>query len=404
MDELLSEFLIETQGRLAALDTDLTAFPQSPGKVDTQTHILELMHTIKGASVLLGLPRLQAIAQASERVLTPARGKPASIAPEIATLIVDAIGVIRRIQRGIATSGHEPPGDDSELLRDLAAAAAGRPLKRAVPPPVAPSTSSPQTQAAPSEPPTQPVAPRDEERRALAPLQSGVPVPKERIEHLTSLVGDLVLTRNSLNHLLQNRDDPELEEPLQRLSHITSDLGAGLMTTRKLALGEATAESRAPFDIMSAITVESGGLRYAIPQRSVLELVRLVPGARRIASDEVRELRLRERRYPWVRLTSLLKRAQPTKRSDAREIIVMIETGGTPFGVAVDRVYDVEEIVVRPLPPVLNGIPAFAGSAVLSDGAIGMVLDPKWMAAEIAHDRERTLVDGRGAPRLAPRG
>lgn len=400
MDDLLSEFLIETQSRISALDADLTAFPGAPGKADTQARILELMHTIKGASVLLDLPRLQAIAQVSEYVLSKARGKPTSITPEAAALIVDAVAAIRRVQRGIATSGREPAGDDGELLSDLAAVAAGRPVSRAPSAPPAPSPSPPPTGARPPELPTEP-APRAAGRRELAPLRSGAAVPRERLDHLTSLLGELILTRNSLNHLLQNRDDAELEEPLQRLSHITSDLGAGMMSTRKLALGGG---ETGPFDIVSAISVDCAGLRYAIPQRSVLELVRLVPGARRIASDEVRELRLRERRHPWVRLAALLQRHQPARPKDTREIIVMIEAGGGPFGVAVDRVYDVEEIVVRPLPPVLGGVAAFTGSALLSDGKIGMVLAPDWLAAEIERERARALADGNGAPRLAPRG
>jgi chemotaxis protein histidine kinase CheA len=384
MDELLSEFLIESQKRLSALEAKLSAFTRDPSDRDTQKQILDLLHTIKGASVLLGLRRLEAIAHAAEEILTKARAKTIELSSEGAALVLDSVETIRRIQRTIATSGEEPAGDDRSLLADLKAIAAGRPVARAapaaepVPPPMPSATAFP-----------------PEVRHPPAPLQPSVSIPIERIAHLSGLVGELVATRNSLNHLLRDRIDAGLEEPLQRLDHVTSDISTAFMIARRQALGEATADGPDSFDIQRVITVACGTQHFAIPQRSVLELVRVVPGARRIASDEVRVLRLRERKHPWVRLAALLRIAEPPKPAGTREIVIVMDGVEGPFGLAVDWVYDVEEVVIRPLPPVLKRSPLLSGTTLLGDGSVGLVLDPKALAAEVA--RQRIALDAEPA-------
>ena len=398
MDDLLSDFLIETQGRFAAFDAELTEFVRRPSDAQIQGHILELMHTIKGASILLDLPRLADIAQASENVIDRARTGAVVITPMVASLIVDSISAVRRIQRSIATSGAEPKGDDADLVNDLRAAAEGKPLKRAaIPEPQpAPQEPGPDSHAEPL-PPTRPRA----QAGALAPLQPSVFVPIERIEHLTTLVGDLVQARNSLNDLLRRRDDADLEEWLEQLSHITSDLGTGFMATRKQALSEVAEKGFQAFDILHVISVECAGSHYAIPQRNVLELVRVTPSERAIGRDEVRLLRLREQRHPWVQLTTLLKIGSRERPKDWREAVVMIDAGDGPFGLAVDRVLDIEGIVSRPLPPLLSAIAFFSGSTILGDGSIAMVLSPHALGAELGRTRYPAIAGGaetRGLP------
>jgi chemotaxis protein histidine kinase CheA len=384
MDELLSEFLIESQKRLAALDAQLGALPRNPGDGSIQKQILDFLHTIKGASVLLGLRRLEALAQAAEDVLVKARSKSIVLSSEHAMLMLDAIEAIRRIQRAVATGGQEPAGDDTALLADLKAVAAGKPIARAK------AAPEPQPEPQPAPPPVALEAPVERPAPPVVRQPSAVPsisIPIERIAHISGLVGELVTTRNSLAYVLRERLDPELEEPLQRLDYVTSDLSAAFMATRRQALGEAAPELPDSFDIQRVISVACGEQHFAIPQRSVLELVRVVPGARRIASDEVRLLRLRERKHPWVRLASLLKIAEQPKSPGTREIVVMMDGADGPFGLAVDRVYDAEEVVVRPLPPVLRRTPLLTGTTLLGDGSVALVLDSKAVASEVPRHR-----------------
>lgn len=384
MDELLSEFLIESQKRLAALDTQLSGFPREPGNSSIQKQIRDFLHTIKGASVLLGLRRLEAVAQAAEQVLVAARTKSIVLSSEHAALMLEAIDAIRRIQRAVATAGQEPTGDDATLIADLKAVAAGKPMARTKvepepKPQLQPTPPAPIPEAS-AEKPAPPAVRR-------APAVPSVSIPIERLAHISGLVGELVATRNSVSYVLRERLDPELEEPFQRLDHVTSDLSAAILAARRQALGEAALELQDSFEIQRVISIECGGQHFAIPQRSVLELVRLVPGARRIASDEVRLLRLRERKHPWIRLASLLRIAEPPKSPGTREIVFMMDGAEGPFGLAVDRVYDAEEVVVRPLAPVLRRSPLLAGTTVLGNGSVALVLDSGAMAREVARER-----------------
>ena len=399
MDELLSDFLVETQRRLAFVESRFDEFLRAPAEAQIQADILELLHTVKGASVLLALPRLEAIAHAAEIVLIKARSGAIDMSPAAAALIVESVGVIRRIQRVIATSGVEPGGDDAALLDDLSAAASGRPLKRPSPP-----QPTPTPQVAPTPPSSAARSAAQQSVGQLGPVRPSVSIPLEHIERLASLVGDLVLTRNSLNHLLGGRDDAELEEVVQRLGNITSDLGLCVMSARRQASGWTAESASGMFEIMSAVSIECAGSCYAIPQRSVLELVRVTPSDRAVSSDEVRLLRLRERRYPWLRLASLLGLARDRASGNGPEVVVMIDAGNGPVGLAVDHIIDIEEIVVRPLPSLLKDSKFFVGTTILSDSAVAMVLEPRNLSAEVERGRTPKLTQPGTVPRLRSEG
>ena len=63
--------------------------------------------------------------------------------------------------------------------------------------------------------------------------------------------------------------------------------------------------------------------------------------------------------------------------------IVVVSVGSGQFGIVVDRVFDTEEIVVKPVAPVLRDISMFSGNTVLGDGAVIMILDPNGIARAV---------------------
>ena len=69
MDDLLSEFLTETNESIGIVDASLVALEQDPGDESQIDSIFRLVHTIKGTCGFLGLPRLEAVAHAGENVL-----------------------------------------------------------------------------------------------------------------------------------------------------------------------------------------------------------------------------------------------------------------------------------------------------------------------------------------------
>jgi len=133
--------------------------------------------------------------------------------------------------------------------------------------------------------------------------------------------------------------------------------------------------------IVSALVVECSGERFAIPQISVLELVRAsIESENKIEMiNESPVLRLRNRLLPLVHLHDLLKLGEK-KDNDGEMFIVVTQVGAYSFGIIVDRVFDTEEIVVKPVAPILRNIPYYSGNTILGDGSVIMIIDPNGIA------------------------
>ncbi len=137
--------------------------------------------------------------------------------------------------------------------------------------------------------------------------------------------------------------------------------------------------------IVNALIVECALERFAIPQISVDELVRAGTNSEhkieRIKDTPV--LRLRNRLLPLVSLKNILKldAIEEEVENDSEVFIVVTQVGTYIFGIIVDRVFDTEEIVVKPVAPILRDIPLFSGNTILGDGSVIMILDPNGLAA-----------------------
>ena len=124
--------------------------------------------------------------------------------------------------------------------------------------------------------------------------------------------------------------------------------------------------------IIPALIVRCGGDRYAIPQVSLIELVRL--------NDEVTiehihgtpVHRLRGDLLPLVYLNQELKVEAVSKTTID---IVVLQCNSERFGLVVDEVCDTEEIVVKPLSRQLKNVPCFAGATIMGDGTVALILD-----------------------------
>ncbi|MHC5111142.1 MAG: chemotaxis protein CheA [Planctomycetota bacterium] len=168
--------------------------------------------------------------------------------------------------------------------------------------------------------------------------------------------------------------------------------------------------------IVPSMIVSLGARRFAIPQAQVSELIRIRPSelndrVQRIQDAEL--LRLRTRLVPLVRLDAMVnastegneprdpgatehdrtfhagtqQKPSPLPRHDFERhpashtrsastmYVVVVRAGGHEFGIAVDRVGDSQEILVKPLSPNLNRYTLFAGASVLGDGGVALSLD-----------------------------
>ncbi|MFT5441385.1 MAG: two-component system chemotaxis sensor kinase CheA [Myxococcota bacterium] len=166
---------------------------------------------------------------------------------------------------------------------------------------------------------------------------------------------------------------------------IQSKLGHG--TTLKIKIPLTLA-------IIPALVVGNSGDRFAIPQVSLLELVRLegeqaARGIEMIHGAPV--YRLRGKLLPIVYLRDELggqpDSAQVTEEQANDEHmhedvinIVVLQADDHQFGLVVDSVNDTEEIVVKPLGDQLKGLSAFAGATIMGDGSVALILDVMGLA------------------------
>lgn len=568
MDELLADFLTETNEGLVALDDALLRLERTPEDRQTLSEIFRLVHTIKGTCGFLGLPRLERVTHAAENLLGRYRDGQLPVTSAGVTLILSALDRVKLIVADIAGTGAEMEGEDAALLHALDEAYAGRLAETpgaAAPVPAAPTpTVQPPPEAAapvpPAPPPPAEPPPAEPPEAAPVAAQQTIRVSVEVLEELMVLVSELVLTRNQLLQSVRGRDDATLSVPLQRLSHITSDLQEGVMKTRMQPIGNAwqklprlvrdlshelgkrielemrgaeteldrqvlemirdplthmvrnsadhgledAGQRRAagkpetgrillnayhegghiimevgddgrglPLDrirakalsqglateaelaamgerdvqrlifhpgfstaaavtavsgrgvgmdvvktnieriggtvevhsregkgstfvvkipltlaIVSALVVQAGSERFAIPQIGVLELVRVGgSGARIERIKDAAVLRLRDRLLPLVSLSGLLR--LDGGAGEEGGFVVVTQVGSDLFGIVVDRIFDAEEIVVKPVAPILRHLTVFSGNTILGDGTVIMIADPAGIAraAGIGSDR-----------------
>ena len=151
--------------------------------------------------------------------------------------------------------------------------------------------------------------------------------------------------------------------------------------------------------IVSALIVKAGGERFAIPQLSVVELVRAGPadaartampasGQRTACGKPHRE----DQRHagaaaarPAAAAGQPARAARPRRAGsaptgDGSNYIVVAQVGSSTLGIIVDQVFDTEEIVVKPVAPILRHVTMFSGNTILGDGSVIMILDPNGIA------------------------
>ncbi|MBU0726081.1 MAG: chemotaxis protein CheW [Alphaproteobacteria bacterium] len=626
MDDLLSEFLTETVENLGTLDVEIVRLEQNPNDPSLLGNIFRLVHTIKGTCGFLGLPRLEAVAHASENVLGRFRDGELEVTPQAVTLILASLDRIKMIVSVLEQTEAEPEGQDGDLIAALDAMAAGETTATiattAAPEPepaleAAEAADAGMDDSISSEIGTRPGEVSLDELEAIfqstpgpedapaAPVPAATPAPApvakpagndlvakngggmtsaetadsavanqnirvsvELLENLMTMVSELVLTRNQLLQIMRRYKDSEFTVPLQRLSQVTSELQDGVMKTRMQPIGNAWAKlprivrdlahelgkkidlkmlgadteldrqvlelikdplthmvrnsadhgiegiadrlaagktdtgtitlnayhegghiiieisddgrglniekikqkvvqnglaSEAELEgmplqqiqqyifkagfstaaqvtsvsgrgvgmdvvrtniekiggtielnsregkgssftikipltlaIVSALVVACRGERFAIPQISVVELVRASNNSEHQIEklNNVPVLRLRDRLLPLVSLAKMLNLDDQPAEAGSDSFIVVTQVGTYTFGIIVDKVFDTEEIVVKPVAPILRSISLFSGNTILGDGSVIMILDPNGIAAAtgeigVAQDENR---------------
>ncbi|WP_183787847.1 chemotaxis protein CheW [Tunturiibacter gelidoferens] len=156
--------------------------------------------------------------------------------------------------------------------------------------------------------------------------------------------------------------------------------------------------------IVPSLVVKSGGQAFALPQSTLVELVDIpkrefAQVVQRIGSSEL--YRLRERLLPMVWLDRLLGLEADNPDQSKGHYLAVLEAEGCRYGLVVDDLMSPEEIVVKPLSPVLREIGLFSGATVLGNGTLALILDIGATAARAGVKPIEEDVTGIGAGEAA---
>jgi two-component system chemotaxis sensor kinase CheA len=132
-----------------------------------------------------------------------------------------------------------------------------------------------------------------------------------------------------------------------------------------------------PFSVLmtQVMTVEAGGQVFGIPLDAIVETVR-VPKAAFAGVGGAQVIVQRNRTIPVVELTGVLSGTQDTEpRDEADATVVIVAVGGQLVGIHVDRPGERMDVILKALDGLMSGTPGIAGTTVLGDGRVLLVLD-----------------------------
>lgn len=266
-NEILTEFLNESQEALDKLDQDLVSLEKDPTATEILAGIFRSFHSIKGTCGFLGFSKLESLTHAAENLLSKLRDGSLKIKPVITTALLRVGDASRQTLATIAETGNEGQPDFVALIAELNALQRGElPSTTVESTPSTPDVGRVTPPADVAPPPPSPVAEppavlQHDDEPAHASLNSdhagdaenflasgpgegrhGVPGGTIRVDvglldRLMNLVGELVLARNQVLQFNVTQQDPTFATTSQRLDLITTELQEGVMKTRMQPIG-----------------------------------------------------------------------------------------------------------------------------------------------------------------------
>ncbi|HUD94238.1 chemotaxis protein CheA [Sphingobium sp.] len=214
MDELLQEFISETQETLEALAGEVVAWEADPSDRDRLDAIFRFFHTVKGSCGFLNLPRFERLSHAAEDVLSEIRAGNRQPDPATVTAVLGLMDRIGELTEAVAMGAALPNENDDYLIAALSA----------------PSDAIMQQEAGSRE---AGVATAAVARQASQAAPRTIRLPLSLIDQLMNGVSDMVLARNELSRKLRERSaDPELDTVFERLSACVADMRDVISKTR----------------------------------------------------------------------------------------------------------------------------------------------------------------------------
>ena len=292
MDDIIREFLVESNENLDQLDRDLVTLEKDPTAREVLASIFRTIHTIKGTTGFLGFSRLESVAHVGENLLSSLRDGRLLLNAEITSALLAMVDAVRQMLVSIEATGQEGEGDYASLIDTLTRLQGNEkralaPAESAPPSPPAGAQldreePSPEPLGSDQAPPlgeilvkagqansaevnealklqldgddrrlgeilvekgaVRPAAVQDAlqaqaEARVPALSDSNIRVDVSLLDKLMNLVGELVLARNQILQFSSTQQDTSFLNTSQRLNLITTELQEGVMKTRMQPIG-----------------------------------------------------------------------------------------------------------------------------------------------------------------------
>ena len=259
MDEIVKEFLVESNDGLDQLDRDLVALEKDPEEKNLLGSIFRAIHTVKGTSGVLGFPKIEAVAHVGENLLSRMRDGKLRLDPEITSNLLAMGDVLRELLGDIAANGQEGEREVQPMVARLAElldrkeaarvpapgpdeqAAVKKKKKRSAKKRVeaaeaqgvkdATAADGAATMGIPEPPP------ESSEAKAPAVSANNLRVDVGLLDKMMNLVGELVLARNQILQFTGSQQDTGFVNTAQRLNLITTELQESVMKTRMQPIG-----------------------------------------------------------------------------------------------------------------------------------------------------------------------
>ncbi len=271
MDEIVKEFLVESNEGLDQMDRDLVALEKDPSEKELLASIFRAIHTVKGTSGVLGFPKIEAVAHVGESLLSRMRDGKLVLDPVITSGLLSMVDVLRELLGSIGSCGEEGSRDvqpvvavlggllerkaDEKQTQDAGAVAVPRAktkkrVRKAVAVPatvlagepgltegenldgadLAKDSAAGNTTAAPG-------SGESSEAKGPAISANNIRVDVSLLDKMMNLVGELVLARNQILQFTGSQQDSGFVSTAQRLNLITTELQESVMKTRMQPIG-----------------------------------------------------------------------------------------------------------------------------------------------------------------------
>ena len=117
---------------------------------------------------------------------------------------------------------------------------------------------------------------------------------------------------------------------------------------------------------------------FLIPQNRILELVRFAPNQPNNGIEDfygTPTFRLRDKLIPLLFLNEQLNLAASPLKPKQKLFIAVLNFNGTLFGLVVEEVLNIQDIVIKPLGELLRDMSHFAGATIMGNGDVALILD-----------------------------